>query len=334
MISTPNTRWLASEFAPDFDKKLACAQKLAAVGNLWRELWPQAASRPDAPSLLAAKAEIDTGLLGNLRRPGKKQNYIKVGQLKKIANALLLPRYFGENSWELLTNEFSFEDFEAKLLTYGYGNGGSHHAGPLTARERLLARLRSAGLSIQGLDIVPARKMEDLEPSHSRGGVQDEDDYLFESAITLICPKFHFSLRVDARFSPHLVILFISDGGDRDLPRIQVISPSYRSPKEQLSPHRYIPTTPDQNGFAGLQMKSDPGRVDVIGVLSYNEPISVPVSPLGTSRRFQVFETIGQLHEFESVIADLNKKAIADPSVRPPQLLHLPLLVHANPKQV
>lgn len=297
-------RWSFEELGTTLGEKhrlvTTAAQRGGELGN---------ALAPYAERLVADELGVTAPWWANARagrvRP-KHNDYVYASHLRALAKYFHLDadHYFGPDAWLAYTPEVTVAEFEKQLLEVGYGGLSFMRAADLRPADSLLAWLRTQHeMTRTGISVTAAREFGGQSTPTRAVGVMDEVTEEEEESIALFRPGDRIKVALTASKGWHVVLLQLTDAIKPPFFALHCLAPSYRNPETSLSGGTSLPTLADTKGRLGFGLGSEPGRVDLIAILTRDEPLHLPFA-VPESPAFHVIDP-GQ--ELQHVKGALNR---------------------------
>ena len=227
--------------------------------------------------------------------------------------------YFGPDAWLAYTPDVTVADVEKQLLEVGYGGLSFMRAANPRPADSLLAWLRTEHeMTRTGISVAVAREIGGQSTPTRAVGVMDEVAEEEEASIALFHPGDRITVGVSADKGWHAVLLQLTDAIKPPFFTLHCLAPSYRNPVTALSVGALLPTLADSKGRPGFGLGSEPGRIDLIAILTRDEPLQLPFA-VPTSPTFRVVDLGAEFQHLKGALNRLPKHTR--------RVLHAPLRV-------
>jgi hypothetical protein len=170
-------------------------------------------------------------------------------------------------------------------------------------------------MSSQGIEAIPGNEIADREAGHERAvGAVDEATEIEELARVHFRPGDNLVVKISIP-AKRVVLLQLFELTCPPYFDLICLAPSFRHGGTAMPPEGLIPATPDHRGRRGFVLGQDPGRVDLLALVSDQSLIMPFTDP--TEPRYH--------HVDQRELQQLQQLIVSEPSSM--RVLHLPIRI-------
>lgn len=241
-----------------------------------------------------------------------------VAQMLKLSN----PEYLGETAWRYFTDEYTVEEFDKALQRVQYGKYVVSDDLTLTHTDAFLKKLdrqfffRSTGLTVQ------SERDARRELGRERAGIASKRDLEIPEEDRFF-PGDRIVISVWSKKIADLAIFAITDVPGARMPVVTVIAPSFVAYPPTFGPQQTIkvPDIAKSGPDSGIPLMDEPGRLDLLCVLTWNGPWDLGEAANALQDDFYRFTT---REDLDSVFNRLYNRRVEAEKAKSP----LPLVLH------